>query len=153
MKKRMEQKQKWLQNEHGKIHELKDEKDFFQAVKSTNNVVCLFYSKTSKWCNLLAEHLAKLAQKHLECKFLQINSENVPYLIENLNIWMMPTLVLAKNNKVDRQLIGLDWCAPDGKMDTVKIEKKLFEYGFFEDTYMDVEKQNKDIKKKTKRRG
>jgi len=143
LKKKQMQRSKWLANNHGRIHEIMDQKQFFENVKSTKHVICLFYSKTSKWSHILQEHLTLIAQKHLECKFIQIESQYAPFLIERLNIWMMPTLVLAKANKVSTQLRGLDWCAPDGKIDTIRLEHKLFEYGFLEETYLALEKQIK----------
>eukprot|EP01083_Nonionella_stella_P064010 166456_1 len=141
MKKKQEQRSKWLANNHGVIHEIIDQKQFFENVKSTKHVICLFYSKTSKWSNVFQEHLTLIARKHLECKFIQIESTHAPFLIERLNIWMMPTLVLAKNNKVSTQLRGLDWVAPHGKIHTVQLEQKLFEYGFLEETYIALEQQ------------
>jgi len=131
---------KWLQNNHGRFHELQDQKDFFANVKSTKHVICLFYSKTSHWTKPLQEHLTLIAQKHLECKFLQIEAANAPFLIERLQIWMMPTLVLAKDNKVSTQLRGLDWVAPNGKIDTLALEQKLFDYGFLAETYLAMQK-------------
>ena len=32
-----------LMNGHGKYEEVADEKEFFEATKKSNNVVCLFY--------------------------------------------------------------------------------------------------------------
>lgn len=130
-----------MANHHGAVHEIKDQKQFFENVKGSKHVICLFYTKTGKWTKPLQEHLTLIAQKHLECKFLCIEAEFAPFLIERLNIWMMPTLVLAKDNKVQTQLRGLDWVAPDGKIDTEVLEKKLFEYGFLEETYLALEKQ------------
>merc|ERR1712228_423882 len=111
MKKKQIQRSKWLQNNHGRIHELN-------------------------------------AQKHLECKFIQIESQYAPFLIERLNIWTMPTLVLAKDNKVSTQLRGLDWVAPDGKFTTINMEQKLFDYGFLAETYIAMEKQLEATSKK-----
>merc|ERR1712154_469273 len=136
LKKKQSQRSKWLANNHGRIHEIMDQKQFFENVKSTKHVICLFYSKTSKWAHILQEHLTLIAQKHLECKFIQIESQYAPFLIERLNIWMMPTLVLAKDNKVSTQLRGLDWVSPNGKIETLNLEQKLFEYGFLEETYI-----------------
>jgi len=142
LKQKEEQRQKWLADSHGIIHTITDEKQFFEKLKSTNFVICMFFSKTSKWCNMLREHLQKLAQCHLECLIIEIDCEFAPFLMEKLNIWMMPTLLLAKNNKVDRQLLGLDWVAPDGSLDTFKLEKKLCEYGFFEEEYYTLQMKN-----------
>jgi len=141
LKQKQMQRSKWLANHHGTIHEIKDQKVFFENVKSSKHVICLFYTKTGKFTKPLQEHLTLIARKHLECKFIEIEAEYAPFLIQRLNIWMMPTLVLAKDNKVSTQLRGLDWVAPDGKLDTLKLEQKLFEYGFLEETYLALEQQ------------
>ncbi len=104
-------------------------------------MICLFYTKTGKWTQPLQEHLTLIARKHLECKLLSIEAEAAPFLIERLDLWMMPTLVLAKDNKVSTKLHGLDWVAPDGKIDTQVLEQKLFDFGFLEETYLALEKQ------------
>ena len=147
MKRKAQQKEQWLANAHGTMNELHDQKQFFEHVKTSKHVICLFYSKTNKYCDTLNEHLTVLAGKHLECKFLKIHVESAPFLMTRLNIWMIPTLVCATNNKVDRKLCGLDWCAPDGKIDTIVLEKRLFEYGFFEETYMQIDQHFKKYKK------
>ena len=100
LKKKAEQREKWIANKHGRLIDINDQKDFFALVKSSKFVITLFYSKQSKWCKELREHLTVLARQHLECKFTQIDAETCPFLLERMNIWMMPTLVLAKNNKV-----------------------------------------------------
>merc|ERR1712154_565520 len=143
LKRKQMQRSKWLANNHGTIHELTDQKQFFENVKSTKHVICLFYTKTGKFTKPLQEHLTLIARKHLECKFIEIEASYAPFLIERLNIWMMPTLVLAKDNKVQTQLRGLDWVSPNGKIETLNLEQKLFEYGFLEETYLALEKQTK----------
>jgi hypothetical protein len=147
LKRKVVQKEKWLSNAHGLMNEIPDQKLFFQHVKTSKHVICLFYNKSNTYCNDMTEHLTILARKHLECKFLKINVDNAPFLMSRLNIWMIPTLVCASNNKVDRQLRGLDWCAPDGKICTLTLERKLFEFGFLEETYMEMDANFKKYKK------
>lgn len=36
----------------------------------------------------------------------QINAEKSPYLTDKLKIWMLPTLALVKNEKVDDYIVG-----------------------------------------------
>lgn len=151
LKKKAKQKEKWLANAHGSIHELHDQKLFFEHVKQSKHCICVFYSKNNTFCMTLIEHLTLLSRKHLECKFLQIEVQKAPFLMERLNIWMTPTLVCATNNKVSRHLRGLDWCAPDGKIDTCVLEQRLYEFGFFEETYLQMEKQMAKYKKNSKK--
>ncbi|ETO22648.1 hypothetical protein RFI_14545 [Reticulomyxa filosa] len=151
LKQKSEQREKWLSNHHGTVQTLADEKQFFEVMKSTQHVICMFFKTTSKWCQELKQHLSLLAEKHIECKFVEMDGEKAPFLVERLSVTMIPALVLARNNKVVKLLLGLDWVAPDGKLDTLKLEEKLFEYGFFEETVLGLEKQLKEVKQEIAR--
>jgi len=151
LKDKVDQREKWLANSHGTIQTLEDERQFFEVMKSTQHVICLFFKTTSKWSQELKQHLSVLAQKHIECKFVEMDGEKAPFLVQRLNVVMIPALVLAKDNKVRQLLLGLDWVAPDGKLDTLKLEEKLFEYGFFEETVLGLEKQLKEAKQEQAR--
>lgn len=48
----------------------------------------------------MIEHLTFLAARHLEARFIWVDAENAPFLTEKLNIWMLPTIVCLKDNKV-----------------------------------------------------
>lgn len=150
LKRKADQRERWLSQSHGSMISIKDDKEFFSIVKSSKFVICLFYSRNNKFCTMLQEHLTLLARQHMECKFTQIEAEHAPFLIENLGLWMMPTIVLAKNYKVDRKLIGLDWVSPNGKLETETLEQKLFEYGFLEETYLGIKKQIESVSKYVK---
>lgn len=41
-------------------------------------------------------------------QFVKINAEKAPYLVEKLNIWMMPTLVLIKDGQTVHHVRGFD---------------------------------------------
>ena len=46
--------------------------------------------------------------QQLRCSLLQIHAEKSPYLTEKLRIFMLPTLALVKNQKVDSYVVGFD---------------------------------------------
>merc|ERR1719407_358073 len=88
MKKRHQQVQRWRAHGHG-------EKDFFKEAKAVDRVVAHFYREN--WpCKVMDKHLAILANKHVETKFLKIHAEKSPYLTEKLKVFMLPTLALVK---------------------------------------------------------
>ena len=51
---------------------------------------------------------AILSWQQLRCSLLQIHAEKSPYLTEKLRIFMLPTLALVKNQKVDSYVVGFD---------------------------------------------
>ena len=51
---------------------------------------------------------ALLSGQQLRRSLLQIHAEKSPYLTEKLRIFMLPTLALVKNQKVDSYVVGFD---------------------------------------------
>ncbi|XP_019385033.1 PREDICTED: thioredoxin domain-containing protein 9 [Crocodylus porosus] len=106
LKKAQQQKQEWLSKGHGEYREIPSERDFFQEVKESNNVVCHFYRDTTFRCKIVDKHLAILAKKHIETKFIKLNAEKSPFLCERLSIKVIPTLALVKDGKTQDFIVG-----------------------------------------------
>jgi thiol-disulfide isomerase/thioredoxin len=119
MKQQQKQRQEWKSLGHGKYRDLVDSKNvdaakaFFETTKQSDRVVVHFYRPTTTTCDILHNHLQKLASQHLETKFVKINvegceqgSNGASFLVEKLGIVILPTLVLIKNRKVIHHLHG-----------------------------------------------
>ncbi|XP_019379533.1 PREDICTED: thioredoxin domain-containing protein 9 [Gavialis gangeticus] len=106
LKKAQQQKQEWLSKGHGEYREIPSERDFFQEVKESNNVVCHFYRDTTLRCKIVDKHLTILAKKHIETKFIKLNAEKSPFLCERLSIKVIPTLALVKDGKTQDFIVG-----------------------------------------------
>merc|ERR1711988_633253 len=74
---------------------------------------------------IMKEHMQVLAQKHLEARFLWVDAENAPFLTDRLNIWMLPTIVCIKDNKVHKQHNGCDEIDSSGKYSSGMLEYLL----------------------------
>jgi hypothetical protein len=134
MKEAAVEKEQWRRNDHGVLTTVSDQKEFFDACKKSKRVVCLFFRDSNKWCDVLSNHMQVLAEKHMEAKFLKVNAENSPFLVERLNVWMMPTIVCCKEGKVHRQFNGLDEIDPTGKFETASLEFVLHGSEMLDDT-------------------
>ncbi|XP_062861742.1 thioredoxin domain-containing protein 9 [Trichomycterus rosablanca] len=106
LKKAQKQKQDWISKGHGEYREIPSEKDFFAEVKESKNVVCHFYRDSTFRCKILDKHLAIMAKKHLETKFLTLNVEKAPFLTERLRIKVIPTMALVKDGKTKDYIVG-----------------------------------------------
>lgn len=107
MRKKAEKSKEWLAKGHGSYEEIGTEKDFFNVMKGEERVICHFYREN--WpCKVMDKHMEILAKKHIETKFVKINAEKSPFLTERLKIWMLPTLALIKNEKVEDYVVGFD---------------------------------------------
>ncbi|EDV24653.1 Thioredoxin domain-containing protein 9 [Trichoplax sp. H2] len=108
MKKLNAQKQEWFSQGHGSYSEVADEKEFFQATKKSFRLICHFYRDSTFRCKIVDKHLAELAPKHVETRFIKINVEKAHFLVERLKVKMLPTIVLIKDGKTVDRIIGFD---------------------------------------------
>jgi hypothetical protein len=91
-------------------------KDFFHCTKQSTRMILHFYRPTTELCNIFHAHLCQLAPLHIETRFLKINVQDctdpqnlnsgVSFLVDRLQIHVMPTLVLIKDQKVIHQIQG-----------------------------------------------
>nr|XP_033806546.1 thioredoxin domain-containing protein 9 [Geotrypetes seraphini]XP_033806547.1 thioredoxin domain-containing protein 9 [Geotrypetes seraphini]XP_033806548.1 thioredoxin domain-containing protein 9 [Geotrypetes seraphini] len=125
LKKAQQQKQEWLSKGHGEYREIPSERDFFQEVKESKNVVCHFYRDTTFRCKILDKHLAALAKKHIETKFLKLNAEKAPFLCERLRIKVIPTLALVKDGKTKDYVVGFSDLGGTDDFTTETLEWRL----------------------------
>lgn len=98
----------WRAQGHGEYREVQGEKEFFAEVKGSDRVVIHFFRSATIRCNIIDRHLRDLAHKHVETKFIKIDAEKSPFLVERLNIWMMPSLVIALKGKTEHTITGMD---------------------------------------------
>ncbi|KAL7579888.1 hypothetical protein ACA910_004895 [Epithemia clementina (nom. ined.)] len=128
MKKEQQNKAQWKAQGHGIYSEVgqgQDTRDvaraFFEASKQSERLVIHFYRPTTPLCDIFHAHLENLAPKHLETKFIKINVEGcdatgsgrgsgsgASYLVEQLGVYVMPTLVVVNDRKVVHHIRGFD---------------------------------------------
>uniref|UniRef100_A0A6U7UPZ3 Thioredoxin domain-containing protein n=1 Tax=Eutreptiella gymnastica TaxID=73025 RepID=A0A6U7UPZ3_9EUGL len=108
MKKDQQKKDEYIMAGHGVYSEVTDPKDFFDQAKRSKRMVAHFYRPVTWRCEIVDKHLEILAMKHYETKFVKINAEKSPFLVERLNIFMMPSIVLIKDGKTEHTIQGFD---------------------------------------------
>ncbi|XP_022916982.1 thioredoxin domain-containing protein 9 [Onthophagus taurus] len=96
----------WLANGHGQYDELKEEKQFFEIIKKSDNIVLHFYTNTNERSRIVDMHMKKLAPKHIETLFTKINAEKSPFLSERLKIKIIPTIVCIQKGILVDKIIG-----------------------------------------------
>uniref|UniRef100_A0A6B2F740 Thioredoxin domain-containing protein 9 n=1 Tax=Bothriechis nubestris TaxID=1766655 RepID=A0A6B2F740_9SAUR len=125
LKKDQQQKQEWLSKGHGEYREIPSEREFFQEVKGSKNVVCHFYKDSTFRCLILDKHLTILAKKHIETKFIKLNAEKSPFLCERLHIKIIPTLALVKDGKTQDYVVGFTDLGNTDEFTTETLEWRL----------------------------
>merc|ERR1712176_1491225 len=118
-------KQEFLLKGHGTYKELPSEKEFFDEVKNSKKAVVHFYWPTTMRCEIFDKHLALLAPKHLETRFVKLNAEKSPFLCERLNIRVIPTLLLIVDGKTQEKIVGFDQLGGHDHFSTEMLEWRL----------------------------
>jgi len=125
MKKKAEQQQDNVANGHGSLTKINDQQEFFAAAKKSARLIAVFTRNSNKYGKAMLEHSTLLAAKHLEARFIWVDAENAPFLTDRLNIYMLPTIVCIKDNKVHRQHNGLNEIDGSGKYSSGMLEYLL----------------------------
>ena len=93
---------------HGTYSEITNEKEFFECAKKSDNFVCHFYRPSTARCDIVDKHLRTIAQNHLECRFVRINAEKCPFLVEKFLVVVLPTITICMKGKVLDHIVGFD---------------------------------------------
>lgn len=125
MKKEAEQKQANISNGHGVLTQITDQKEFFDAAKKSDKMIVVFTRNSNDHGKQLLDHLKRLANDHIEARFLWLDAENAPFLTDRFNIYMLPTIVCIQDNKVKCQHNGLNDLDGSGKYTTGMLEYLL----------------------------
>jgi len=125
LKAQSKMKQDWLAQGHGTYSEVKDEREFFDVCKKSNRTVCSFYTDSAIRCKIVDKHLSLLAPKHMETKFIKINAEKVPFLINKLNVRVMPTIGIIRNGTTSDYIRGFDDLGGTDEFSTEMMEWRL----------------------------
>ncbi|OQR87238.1 thioredoxin-like protein [Achlya hypogyna] len=153
-------KQENLAKGHGEYREIVQD-EFLKEVTSSPRVVVHFYHRDFERCKIidmvsaaLLQHMAKIAKRHIECKFLKLNAEKAPFFVSKLVIRVLPTIIYFKDGIAsDDRIVGFEGLADDmrpGKEDefpTVNLARRLAKVGAIEGSDDEIEKADVGAKK------
>ncbi|XP_073994301.1 thioredoxin domain-containing protein 9 [Rhodnius prolixus] len=128
LKEEAKQQELWKANGHGTYSEI-EEKQLFDVCRASANVILHFYNGCCEECKVMDYHLALLARKHIESKFIKINSEKSPFLKGRLGITIFPTLVIIKDNKTEGRIAGLAKLGNVINFNTELLEWRIAQFG------------------------
>ncbi len=129
MKRGAQQKLEWEKNGHGVYSELKDEKEFFEASKKSQQAVVHFYRNSTMRCKIVDKHMEILARQHLECKFMKIDAERSQFLVDRLKIKVIPTIALIKNHQTCDYIVGFADLGNSDDFNTEMLEWRIAKAG------------------------
>ncbi|TFK43421.1 thioredoxin-like protein, partial [Crucibulum laeve] len=121
----MERMKEMKASQHGHYTEIMDEKEVIRVSARESRCVVHFYHTDFKRCEIMDKHLAKLAPKYFETRFFRVFVENVPWLVEKLQVKVLPCVVCFVNGVSTDRLIGFEELGNSDAFNTAVLELRL----------------------------
>lgn len=121
MRKAQEDLLVYKSKQHGEYREIGQD-DFFNVVVrekgGSDRCVVHFYHKEFESCKLLDRHFSELAREIVSIKFVKIDADKSPFLVERLRVTTLPCCLLFKDDVAVDRIIGYEGCtSEDGALD------------------------------------
>ncbi|KAI9224596.1 thioredoxin-like protein [Blastocladiella britannica] len=114
---------------HGSYREILDEKEILSITTSTQRCVVHFFHKDFRRCAIIDKHLTGLAQRHFNTRFVKVNVDNVPFLVDRLKVKVLPCVVFFIDGVSKDRLIGFEELGNTDNFPTSMLEKRLAKAG------------------------
>lgn len=101
------------------------EEEFFHIVTKNEYAVCHFYHKDFNRCKIAEHHLKIVAHSHPECKFLQVDVDKSPFLVQKLLVVVLPTICMFKDGVKIDEINGFDDLGGKDEFETVALTRRL----------------------------
>ncbi|KAF9336834.1 hypothetical protein BG006_007205 [Podila minutissima] len=130
-----------MENEHGIYKDVTDEKEVMDITTKTKHCVIHFYHSDFRRCMIVDKHLEALAKKHIKTKFVKIKVENAPFLVEKLQVKVLPCVISFIDGMAVDRLIGFEELGNTDNFSTTMLELRYKTVGVIEDDKK-VDKRN-----------
>ncbi|KAI5854752.1 thioredoxin-like protein [Tricharina praecox] len=111
---------------------VEDEKAVMDITTNNKNSVVHFFHSDFRRCKILDTHLELLAPKHPECRFVRIEVEKAPFLVERLGVRVLPCLMSFIDGKQVARIEGFERLGNSDSFRTVRLEELLVDAGVLE---------------------
>ncbi|KAG0169988.1 hypothetical protein DFQ30_003017 [Apophysomyces sp. BC1015] len=125
----VERRQAMEENKHGIYTEIEKEKEFMDITTKEKYVVGHFFHKDFRRCKIMDTHLEELAGKHYGTRFIKIDVMNAPFLVEKLEVKVLPCVMAWVDGYAKAKLVGFDDLGNTDGFSTALLELKLTNAG------------------------
>ncbi|CAO3630794.1 unnamed protein product [Mucor hiemalis] len=124
------------ENQHGLYTDITKEKEFMDITTSEKYVVGHFYHKDFR---------NSLAEKYYDTRFIKIEVQNAPFLVEKLQIKVLPCVMAWVNGYAQTKIVGFDDLGNTDGFATAAIELKLIHAGVLKKKEDNAQQAKKSI--------
>ncbi|KAI1320178.1 hypothetical protein EDD11_001782 [Mortierella claussenii] len=135
-----------MEYDHGSFKDITDEKEVMDITTKTKHCVIHFYHADFRRCMIVDRHLETLAKKHIKTKFVKIKVENAPFLVEKLQVKILPCVIAFIDGIAVDRLVGFEELGNTDNFSTSMLELRYKTVGVIED---DSKKDSRKLKKKS----
>ncbi|KAF9436514.1 hypothetical protein BGZ76_003732 [Entomortierella beljakovae] len=139
LKEEAEKRRLMMEYQHGSYKDVTDEKEILDITTKTKHSVVHFYHSDFRRCMIVDKHLESLAKKHIKTKFVKIKVEDAPFLVEKLQVKVLPCVIAFTDGLVVDRLVGFDELGNTDNFPTAMLELRYKTTGVIED---DSKKKN-----------
>ncbi|CAG8475439.1 4868_t:CDS:2 [Acaulospora morrowiae] len=129
LKREMTELQELHQKGHGSYTEIPNEKEVIEITTSTKLCVVHYFHKEFRRCQIMDKHLTTIANRHFKTKFVKINVENAPFLVEKLTIKVLPCVMCLVDGIVVDRIVGFEELGNTDNFTTEALELRLSRSG------------------------
>ncbi|KAF9105493.1 hypothetical protein BGX27_009589 [Mortierella sp. AM989] len=145
-KEELEKRKLVMESDHGSYKDIVDEKEIMDITTKSKHSVVHFYHSDFRRCMIIDKHLETLAKKHIKTKFVKIKVENAPFLVEKLQVKVLPCVIAFTDGIAVDRLVGFEELGNTDNFSTAMIELRYKTAGVIED---DSKKDTRKLKKKS----
>ena len=109
----------------GSYETINDEKKLMLMTTSTNSMVIHFAHKDFKRCRIMDQHMEILAKTYLYTRFVRVYVENVPFLVDRMDIKVLPCVISFIEGKGVDRLLGFEGVSEGDSFSSSDLEARL----------------------------
>ncbi|KAG0326936.1 hypothetical protein BGZ99_008700 [Dissophora globulifera] len=146
LKEEVEKRKLMVENEHGSYKNITDEKEVMDVTTKTKHCVVHFCHSDFRRCMIIDRHLEAMAKKHIKTRFVKIKVEDAPFLVDKLQVRMLPCVISFTDGIAVDRLVGFEELGNTDDFSTAILELRYKTVGVIED---DSKKDTRKMKKKS----
>ncbi|KDN45474.1 thioredoxin-like protein [Tilletiaria anomala UBC 951] len=116
----------------GRYTEFKNERDIIQLTAKEKFAVVHFAHRDFRRCKIMDRHLETIAPQQTSTVFLKIFVENAPFLVEKLQVKVLPCVICFVDGVTKDRLIGFEELGNKDSFGTKALEFRLQQGGVLE---------------------
>ncbi|KAH9452344.1 hypothetical protein MJO28_008782 [Puccinia striiformis f. sp. tritici] len=135
LRKEVSKSQEMSEDNHGRYVEVKQEKKLIQITAKAKTSVVHFFHPDFERCKTMDKKLEELSFKYFATRFLRVDVANVPWLVEKLQVKVLPCVVGFLDGVSKDRIVGFEGITGETskEINSSALELRLKQAGLLKD--------------------